>query len=657
MQQPNLLQASDEFISAAVDQADPMALRGLVYQLTGDESLADIDLTLVTTGQIDEMLPTDPADLALIRQKAVDFLTSFRDRGGGDVDLGPESRLHRSLNLTAGAVLPDAEVDMWLEQLALNPFARGLDWPAEPTPEQLSDFSVLVIGAGMGGLNAAVHLKRAGIPFTVIEKNSGVGGTWFENRYPGARVDIPSRSYTHVYGVDFEWPGRFCEQEENERYFNWIADHFELRPNIEFDTEVESVVWNEETQIWTLEGSGPSGRRTWRGNAVICAVGFLSRPNVPGLVGADDFEGDIFHSARWPADLDITGKRVAVVGSGCTGYQLTPEVAKAAAHTLVFQRTPSWVFDVKGYCDLFTPEARWLNRNFPYFNNFERFRNSWHFGPDGVSQGFTVDPNWEDEGSTSALNRRIRRQRLEFMTRKLGHQPELMDAMLPAAPPMTSRPVLVDADYSIYDVLLQDEATLVTASIRRITAHGIETEDGIEHPADVIVLATGFKANDFLWPMEVRGRDGLSVEDLWAKDGARAYLSTMLPGFPNLFMIYGPNSNPVGGLVVPDFEEIVTRFALECFAHLILTGQKSVDVTSDAYWRYNHLVDSAEAFKAYADPRVNNYYKNEHGRSAVNCPIDTRKLWRWMRDPTRDGDAASPEDEIRPHFGWDLVTE
>jgi 4-hydroxyacetophenone monooxygenase len=224
---------------------------------------------------------------------------------------------------------------MWLETLALDPWARSFTWSAEPPAPQLEGFSVAVIGAGMGGLNAAVQLRHAGIPFTVLEKNSGVGGTWYENRYPGARVDSPSRTYTHTYGVDFPFPNPFCPQSENEKYFNWVADTFDIRKDIQFDTEVTSALWDEETSTWEIRAEHPDGPVVLRVNAVISCVGFLARPNIPHIAGMEDFAGQLFHSARWPADLDLEGKRVAVIGSGCTGYQMIPEVAKVAGHTLI----------------------------------------------------------------------------------------------------------------------------------------------------------------------------------------------------------------------------------------------------------------------------------------------------------------------------------
>jgi 4-hydroxyacetophenone monooxygenase len=673
-----LLTATDETIDDAVKYADPMVLRGLLYQLTGDESIA---ATQATTADTRDSEPesaskdfalvqskadiSNPSDLAMIQSKAAAFLKSYRDEGAPEIPCGPPERLRRSLSLVAGSDIPASELEMWLEQLALDPWARGLVWLDPPPSEDLQKFVVAVIGAGMGGLNAAVILKHAGIPYFVIEKNDEVGGTWYENQYPGARVDSPSRTYTHIYGVDFEYPNAFCLQRENLRYFKWVADHFDIRSDITFKTEVKSVVWDESAKLWEIKANGPDGPRVWHANAVIASVGFLSRPNMPTIEGMETFEGNAFHTARWPAGLDVKGKRVAVIGTGATGYQLVPELAKLAGHTVVFQRTPNWCFDTKSYLDPFPAQVNWLDRNFPYVRNFIRFRLSWLAGPETFSQIMRVDPQFEDQHARSALNKKIREQQLAFIERKLANRPDLIEKMTPVAPPYSARPIIVDTDYSIYDALLRDDVTLVTEPILKIKPNGIEVQGGGEYPVDIIVYATGFKANDFLWPMEVRGRGGKRVEELWGKDGARAYLGTMLPGFPNFFMIYGPNTNNFGGLQIVDFEEMVTRFALQCIGGLITQKKRTIDISLDAYWRYNDEVDRAEALMMYKDPRAHNYYKNDSGRSAANNPVDIRKIWTWLRNPL-DGrvngqQSGDPEAKasplVRPYFREDLLVE
>lgn len=630
-----LLAASDAEIDDAVQYADPLLLRGLLHQLTGDE---DVAATRVTPQLgIDPATLVDEGDKALLRAKAASYLKSYRDGGAGALGIGPAERLPRSLALAAGVEqVPDHDLEVWLEELALDPYARGLAWSEAPPPERLRDFSVVVIGAGMGGLNAAVQLQQAGIDFTVVDKNSGVGGTWFENRYPGARVDSPSRVYTHILGVDFETPYPFCPREENERYFNWVADEYAVRDRIVFETEVVSLTWDESQSRWEVRAKGPDGERVWRPNVVISAVGLLSRPSFPTIEGMSDFAGRAFHSSWWPQDLDLSDKRVAVIGTGCSGVQLVPELAQLAPRVTLFQRTPQWLFDNPGYLTRYPPQVNWLDRNLPFFTNFMRFRANWLFGPYLSEPKRLIDPDFVDPHARSAVNKRLRDERIAFIERKLASQPDLIEKMIPPHPPYSTRPVMVDREYCLYDAILRDDVTLVTEAIDRMTPTGIRTKDGSEHEVDVIVYATGFRANECLWPMEVRGRDGRSVEELWAKDGPRAYLGTMLPDSPNLFLIYGPNMNPYGGLGVVNLEEMVMRYALLCIEQLVLHGKRSVEATEDAYWRWNAELDAREERKIYRDPRARSYYQNEHGRSATNCPFTGTEMWHRLRTPNAD---------------------
>lgn len=378
---------------------------------------------------------------------------------------------------------------------------------------------------------------------------------------------------------------------------------------------------------------------------------------MPDIDGAETFEGPLFHTTAWPDNLDLKGKRVAVIGSGASGYQLTPVVAKQAEHVTVFQRQASWVFDVPGYTHPFTDEYLWLERNFPFFNHFMRFRLCWISGPDIQTPTLRIEPGYTgDDFARSPWNKRVLEQRRAFIQKKLGHIPGLPEKMTPKSPPLATRWVLVDDEDSIYDALGQGKASVITDPIDKIVKNGILTKDGVLHPADIIVYATGFKANDFLWPMDIVGRDGARTEKLWEKDGPRAYMGTMLPGFPNFFMIYGPNTNNFGGLQIVDLQEMMTRFGLECIAYLISSGKKAVEVSTAAYWNYNDELDRNEALMIYADPRAVTYYKNASGRSSTNCAIDVRKMWRWLRDPSGARSALYDveKDPVRPVFGADL---
>ena len=630
---PELLAADDAVIEDAIAHADPMVLRGLIYQLTGDAEVAATGVKTVQTGYFDVASPATEADVALLRRKGVEFLKAYRDSGAGVIAIGPRERLAVSLGLMLGQTMEGENLQHHEDELAIDPSVRSLHWREKPDPARLKDFTVTVIGAGMGGLNAALQLRKAGFPFTVLEKNAGVGGTWWENRYPGARVDTPSRSYTHLFGVDFPYPNPFCEWRENVKYFDWVADEFDLRRHIQFETEVKALTWDEAAREWQIDIEGPDGARTIRSRAVITAVGFLNRPSVPKIAGAEEFAGTSWHTARWPEGVDLKGKRVAVIGTGCTGYQMVPELALEAAHVTVFQRTPQWLFPVPGYRSPFPPQVNWLDRNLPFHTNFMRARTC---SLDRIANVAQIDPDFKDPYACSPLNKRARDVCIEFLERKLG-DPALVAAMTPPHPVWSARAVVVDPEYSILDALLCSNVTLVTGGIERIESFGVVAKDGVVakngalHEADVIVYATGFHATEYLYPMTITGSGGRTLEDLWEKDGARAYLGCMMPGFPNLWSVYGPNTN--GALNVASFHEKVALYALQCMETLVLGDGAAMEVRPDAYWRYNRLVDERNLAKAWSDPRAHNYYWNEHGRSATMNPFYTTEMSGFLRKP------------------------
>jgi 4-hydroxyacetophenone monooxygenase len=620
--------ASDVEIEDAVTYADPLVLRGLLYQLTGDEEVAGARLTAADARG--RAFAVDDG-VRLLQRKAAEFLQAYRDAGAGEISIGAEDRLPTSLRLASSFELADEDMGLYLEELSLDPWARGLQWQTPPPQDRLESFNVVVIGGGLGGLNAAIQLKRAGIPFTVIEKNADVGGTWFENRYPGCRVDTQSRSYTNLFGVDYSYPYPYCPASENERYFHWIADTFEMRDDIVFETEVKSVAWDDSTSEWQVDIDGPDGERVLRASGVITAVGFLNRPKLPDIEGMSKFTGLSFHSARWPDGLEVKGKRFAVIGTGASGYQVIPELALEAEHVAILQRTPQWLMPTPGYRTPYPPQVNWLDRNLPFYTNFMRFRAavSIRF----LSDFSEIDPDFDDPDACSAENKAMRDASLAFLRHKLS-DPELVRRMTPPHPYLSARPLAVDSEYSVLDALHRDNVTLVTDGIRRITETGIETTTGEHHEVDVIVYATGFHATDYLFPMTIVGRDGVTIEKTWAEDGARAYLGCMVPGFPNLWMVYGPNTN--GGMHPASFHEVVGRYALECMEHLIVNDKRAIEVTQDAYWRYNRIVDERNARKVWSDPRAHNYYWTEFGRSAVMCPFYPWEIWHFLRHPSFD---------------------
>lgn len=622
-----LLNASDDEIAGMLEHADPMALRGLVYQLTGDPELVDMELSAVGAGMWRTVAPSSDADVASIRQKAAAFLKEYRDGGAADFSPGPSERLATSLALAAGTELDDDHVAWSIEELGLNPWARSLEWKDQPSAEELEQFSVTVIGTGLGGLNAAVQLKRAGIPFRVIEKNPDIGGTWHENRYPGIRVDAPSRLYTHIFGAEFDYKYPFCPGDENRRYLDWITDTFEVRDDILFDTEVRELRWDDSRSEWEISIDGEGGPTSFRSNAVITSVGFLNRPKLPEIEGMENFAGPSWHTARWPQDFDAKGKRLAVIGTGCSGYQLVPELAREAESVVVFQRRPQWLVPVPGYLSEQPAELAWLERNMPLYVNFTRFRASlvmWSLS--GLAK---IDPEFDDPEAANEMNREQRDASIAFLDEKL--RPELSAKMLPPHPLLSARPVVVDPEYSILDCLEGDKVELVTDGISGITRNGIEDLNGQHHEVDAIVYATGFEASEYLFPMVVKGRGGRTLEEEWAQAGAMAYRGTMVPDFPNLWMLYGPNTN--GGLGVPGVQEMAMYFALQCIEEMVVNGIDEISPKRSAYERWNEQIDERNLQMVWSDPRARNYYWTQAGRSATQNPLDPTEVWRSLRHP------------------------
>ncbi len=627
---PDLLKASDAEIEDAVTYADAMALRGLLYQLTQDDELKDIELKTVLGGYLERKVMANPDDVAMVRRKAADFLKAYRDSGAGPIDIGPYDRLPISLGLMRGEVIPEESLGLYIEETALDPWVRSLDWRETPDPERLENFRVVVIGAGMGGLVSALHLKRAGIPYTVIEKNAGVGGTWYENRYPGSRLDSPSRSYTHLFGVDFPLANPFSPWAENQRYFSWVADFFDIRKDMLFETEVHSLTWDETASEWVIAMSDKDGEKVMRANAVMTSVGFLNRPRLPDIEGRETFKGEAWHTVEWPDDASIKGKRVAVIGTGATGYQTVPEMALEAEHVTVFQRTPQWVFPAPGYRSPFGAQVYWLNRNFPFYTNFMRLGSGSAEAFEAVS---TIDPTFNDPHSCSPSNKIARDVAVGFLKEKLK-DPALVEMMTPEHPVWSARPIQVDPEYCILDAIQRDNVTLITDGIARINETGIETNDGRQIDVDVIAYATGFHANEYLFPMKITGREGQTIEKLWEEGGARAYRTCMMPGFPNLFAIYGPNTN--GALSPATFHEMVACFALQCMEELILEDKSSVEVKPEAYWDYNRMIDERNNTRVWSDRRVQSYYWSRHGRSATMNPLRGPEMWQLLKKLDRD---------------------
>ena len=624
---------SDDELRAILEQAElPPLLPALAYA-TGD------------MGLLREHLKPDPLlfgampqgglteeQQAEIRELALQVLIGFRDGGCKVAPVPPEEDVQRIMEYAVGGADMGAYIPLLEEELA----HRGEDRRAPDWTNPGVDFSVLIIGAGMSGLLAAHRLQQAGVAFTIYEKNADVGGTWYENQYPGCRVDNPNHNYSYSFAQKHDWPYHFSTQPVLHQYFRDIADVFDLRKHIQFEHEVVSATWDEDSRSWTVVVQDPNGtQQTVTANAVISAVGQLNRPSYPTTIeGFGDFEGPAFHSARWRHDVDLTGKRVAVIGTGASAMQLIPEIAPQVGELLVFQRTPAWMGPTPEYHEEVPDGLKWLYGHLPSYAEWNRFCIFWRMG-DGSIANVTVDPEWDGNGeSVSPINEFMRQMLVENFKVEFGDRPDLLERVIPHYPPGAKRMI---RDNSIWaKTLKRDNVQLLDGGgIQRITPKGIVDADGTEQVVDVIIYGTGFTASKFLTPMKVTGRNGVDLHEHWAGD-ARAYLGVTIPGFPNLFCLYGPNTNIVVNGSIVYFSECGVRLILNLLGMTLQGGHKAIDVRKDVHDAFNEQVDAENGRMAWGVSDVNSWYKNEHGHVAQNWPFTLLEYWQRTANPSAD---------------------
>ncbi len=499
------IDCSDDEIRRFLADAELQPLLPALAYATGEMSLLRDDLrpdplllALPAGGFTDEQAVT-------IRALALDTLVAFRD--GGCVPAAPptDADVLRIMSHAVGGFDVADYLPLLEEELShRGEDRRGPTWHKDDVAPD-ADFRVLVVGAGMSGLLAGHRLAQAGVDFLIVEKNDDVGGTWYENSYPGCRVDNPNHNFSYSFAQRHDWPYHYSTQPVLHGYFRDCADAFGLYDGIRFGTEVSSAVWSDEDERWTVELRGPDGDETVVVDAVISAVGQLNRPHMPEIPGLDDFAGPAFHSARWRHDVDLTGKRVAVIGTGASAMQLIPEIAPDVAELLVFQRTPAWMVPTPDYHEAVPAGLTWLYQHVPAYSEFNRFCIFWKMG-DGALESVRVDPDWDQPGSVGPMNAMVQMLFTEYLKGEFADRPDLLEACTPTYPAGAKRMIRDNGVWA--RALKRDNVRLLTGGIRAITADGIVSADGEAHDVDVIIYGTGFTASKFLTPMTVRGRGG-----------------------------------------------------------------------------------------------------------------------------------------------------
>ena len=469
---------------------------------------------------------------------------------------------------------------------------------------------VAIIGAGPGGLCMGVLLKRAGLDdFVILERNAGVGGTWYHNRYPGCACDIPSYLYSFSFEPKPDWSGPYASQPEILAYLEHCTDKYGLRPHCRLGDGVQRAEWDHAAAVWTL--TTEAGERV-EAEAVVSAVGMFNELVYPEIEGLDAFEGPAFHSARWDESLDLASRRVGVIGSAASAIQLVPEIAKTAEHVTLFQRTANWVLpkDDTPYTEAQLAELR---------GDVEHARQA----RDEIFAGI-------DAGGAGAFGM-IREAMEEACLGNMAQveDPALRERLRPDHPWACKRPLLSSHYYPAFN---RPNLELVTDRIVRIAPRAVVTDDDTEHPVDVLVLATGFAATKFLSAIEVVGRGGVALSEAW-RDGAEAYKGVMTTGFPNLFMLYGPNTNGDSLITTIEFE---AEYALRQVRRLVEEELTWIDVRPEPQAAYNATLQRDIAAVPPWQAGCSDYYRAPSGKIVTQWPGRMSELKTLLETPDRD---------------------
>ena len=632
-------------LRAALAEANLVVLASAVAHVTGDLTLVDRyhEPRLFDHGRGPGTLRPEDADAILDEAFAV--LCDLEGAPSPDAPSLDESTLHRIMQFCAGEAVPADYVALVEEEANFDGRdRRRFQWTRRPRDDELRAFHVGIIGAGLGGLCAAVRLEQAGIPYAVFEKNADVGGTWFENTYPDLRVDVPNHFYSYSFFPNPDWSDYYARREELEDYITRCAKEYGVLPNIRFGTEVHDATFDEARGTWSLRLRGPADREDRAEvHALISAVGMLNRPSIPEIDGLDSFAGPWFHSARWDHDVELRGRRVAVVGTGASAMQFAPAIAPEVERLVIFQRERHWVLPNPNYHRAVTEREKWLFRHVPHYAGWYRFLMFWN-SADRMYPAFRVDPSWPDRTfSISRANDKLRRTMTAHLERELATRPDLVAKALPDYPALGKRML---QDNGWFRTLLRTNVELVTDRIERVEPGRVVAASGDAHDADVVILATGFHPNKYLWPMTVTGR-GVVLDDVWGED-PRAYLGITVPGFPNLFCLYGPNTNPVVGSVVSVLECQVT-YVVKAIGAMLEQGYATMECRREVHDAYNERVDAEHEQLVWRHPRVHSYYNNRAGRVTTNMPWTLLDYWSMTREPALDDFVLGRTEPTRPN--------
>jgi 4-hydroxyacetophenone monooxygenase len=614
-------------LELAVAEGDIRCLLMVLVQMTGDLRWLEPpyspkrDVRLIPDAEAGL-----PKDIQGEIRAAVVALFSQGERS--PVMPNPDDELFlRMMSVCLGERVAPEYVPLMREEMGFSP--RHARW-TDTTPDvSLDDYHVLIVGAGVCAIALGVALNQIGVPYTIVEKNSDIGGTWYVNRYPGCGVDTPNHSYSYSFSQGHDWTRYFSAREEIHAYLKKVAIEQNVFPQIRLNTELLSSRWDEDEKCWVSVLRSPKGELSFKSRVLVSAIGQLNDPLTARFAGDEQFRGKIVHSADWPDGIDLAGKRVAVIGNGATAMQLVPSVADTVQSLTVYQRSPQWARPIKGYSDPIPAGARWLLKNLPGYAQWYRFNMFWRYG-DSLLPTLRKDPEWQfPDRSVNRSNDRHREELTEFIRAELKDRPDLLEKCIPTYPPYGKR-ILLDNGW--YRALQKPNVELVTEPIRSFSETGVVAGDGVERPTDIIVVSTGFKVSEMAARLNIIGCGGRNLRDAWDQDNPKAYLGLTVPQFPNFFCMMGPNTGPAHGGSIVFQSEAQSRYVVSSIVAMIEGRLTSIDVKPGVFSEYVRRVDAEHEQLIWTHPGMTTYYRNGRGRVFSAMPWRFVDYWRMSHD-------------------------
>lgn len=608
----------------ALDYANVPTLLLLLYQLTGESRWLEAPyLPTPMLGFTDHDTGGLPEDVqTAVRIAALEAIEAWQ--GGKPVAL-PElsaETINRMLNVSTGDHIPPRYSEMVGDTLRV---ASRLANASTPTTVDIG-FKAIIIGAGASGLAAAVRLQDLGVPYTILEKTSQVGGTWVANRYPGVGVDTPNHHYSYSFS-NHDWTRYFCHGAELRNYLQKVAWDFNIQSQIQFETEVLTLEWQDADQEWEVQvrRAGSDAIEVLRANVVISAVGIFSPARLPAIKGLDVFKGIMAHTAEWPEHLDLNGKDVVVVGSGASAMQLVPAIVDKVKSLTLIQRTPQWSspMDEKFRGPIAAPLRR-LFQEVPLYTTLYRMRIGWMVNDRFYAQ-IHRDPDWtHQDRSLNAENDVIRQQLTDYVIAQLGDRTDLIDKLVPKYPPFGKR-LLVDHGW--VPALIKPNVTVVNEGVAELREDRVVTSSGKEIVTDAVLFATGYDVQRFLSSLNVVGRSGTTLRSLWGDDDGKAFLGAAIPDFPNFFCIYGPNTQTGHGGSLIGLVEHQMNFIASAIEQMVEKDIGTLEIKRDALDAFIDTIDGMHEKLVWTHPGVDNYYRNSKGRVVITTPFSTFEFW------------------------------